>query len=298
MKPILIYVITNGVNGKQYVGITSRDLTTRWKGHLKAADRRSNALMSKAINLHGQHAFAMEHVASAVDWAAACAVETALIEQFKTYCADGGYNLTRGGDGAHGAFVSEETRRKRSVAMKGRVFSDEHRAALKEAAKTAAPRKKMPDGYVSPLRGRKKSAEATEKMRAKLKGRKHDPQRVSRRAANNTGKKRSAEFRQRMSARKASPETRAKISASTKAYYAENPISPERMAAARAAWDGKFTDEGLWRLRAAHLGKKKSAADRAKMSWGRAVARAKRAEMESFHKNAALNILGFLGMGC
>ena len=85
-----------------------------------------------------------------------------------------GYNLMLGGEGA--GIASEETRRKQSIAQKGKKNSAETIERM-----TAAQRARTYESLATWL------------------GKKHDPESVEKRAAANRGKKRSPEFRARMS---------------------------------------------------------------------------------------------------
>ena len=55
-----IYVITNKVNGKQYVGQTSRNIDTRFEEH--CYDNRSTSLIHQAIVKYGISNFSIEEL--------------------------------------------------------------------------------------------------------------------------------------------------------------------------------------------------------------------------------------------
>ena len=57
-----IYVITNDVNNKQYVGKTSDTIEQRFKIHLKDSQNRKNELrpLYQAMNKHGTEHFYIE----------------------------------------------------------------------------------------------------------------------------------------------------------------------------------------------------------------------------------------------
>lgn len=55
-----IYMVTNNITGKRYVGKTSTTVDDRWKGHVSEASRNlSNSALHKAINKYGQDAFSL-----------------------------------------------------------------------------------------------------------------------------------------------------------------------------------------------------------------------------------------------
>lgn len=97
----IIYVATNLVNGKRYVGMTSMPLRRRVQSHLQVAAKGSPTILHNAIRKHGSEAFTFEQVASCSSREDMQEAERALIRQEGTmYPA--GYNMTLGGDGFHG----------------------------------------------------------------------------------------------------------------------------------------------------------------------------------------------------
>lgn len=95
------YRITNLLNGKSYIGITTADIAVRWKQHVGwARCRKSKQPLANAIRKYGPEKFVIEHIASASSWEDLCATEVLLIAQEGTF--GGGYNATRGGDGMIG----------------------------------------------------------------------------------------------------------------------------------------------------------------------------------------------------
>lgn len=117
---IIVYLITNRVNGKRYVGITTKSLQKRWQLHINSANAGSYYWIHKAIRKYGADAFEVEELGVASDWKTACQIETTLIAFFKTFWLDGrGYNQTRGGDG-NASEWSQEMREKHRKAMSRR----------------------------------------------------------------------------------------------------------------------------------------------------------------------------------
>ena len=116
---MIAYLITNQQNGKQYVGITTRNIDRRWYEH-KYVSNSCGKLLAKAIKKYGEDSFTIEHIASAIgDVDNLKSIEQDLIGQFNTKVPNG-YNLTDGGDGVSGKPRSEETKRKISEALKAR----------------------------------------------------------------------------------------------------------------------------------------------------------------------------------
>ena len=93
-----IYVITNNVNGKQYVGKTNDTIQNRFKGHIRDSKRKSYEIrpLYRAMNKYGVEYFSVEELEE-------CSPEEApdreayWIDKLNTYHY--GYNATRGGEG-------------------------------------------------------------------------------------------------------------------------------------------------------------------------------------------------------
>jgi group I intron endonuclease len=113
----IIYKITNKLNGKAYIGFSTKSLEQRIKGHLWRARSQEKHYLHNAIIKWGWENFECEVLkddATKED-------EIRLIEEHQTYWEYGGYNLTKGGDGTTGyiPIVSEQRKKELSVRMKG-----------------------------------------------------------------------------------------------------------------------------------------------------------------------------------
>lgn len=94
-----IYKITNKINGKAYVGKTTRTTQERWKEHLHDSTKKqyyTNRPLYKAIRKYGSDGFTVETLEK-VDLEHLSEREVYWIEYFHTYTE--GYNATVGGDG-------------------------------------------------------------------------------------------------------------------------------------------------------------------------------------------------------
>ena len=115
---MLIYKITNKINGKCYIGQTIGKLTDRWKGHKYDLrhKRSKNQYLQNAWDKYGEEAFYIEELVRADSLEQLNQLEIDLIAQFNSLVL-GGYNLRVGGlsGGAH----SQETRKKLSERGKG-----------------------------------------------------------------------------------------------------------------------------------------------------------------------------------
>lgn len=119
----IIYLITNKVNGKHYIGQTSVGLEERWSGHCSAALSGSPYHLHNAIRKYGPDAFIRE-ILEHTTTENVNAREIYWIAELKS--KETGYNMTDGGDGMRGWSPSEATRTKISLARKGRYAGKNH----------------------------------------------------------------------------------------------------------------------------------------------------------------------------
>lgn len=89
-----IYLITNLVNGKQYVGKTKYSLAHRWLQH---CNRNYNTYLHNAIVKYGKDNFKIEEICRCDDshWEE---LEKFYIKEYHTHYTEGGYNVSWGGD--------------------------------------------------------------------------------------------------------------------------------------------------------------------------------------------------------
>jgi len=127
-----LYVITNLINGKQYVGIAV-DFERRCREHISG---NGSQIVYQAIQKYGIDNLRFEAWYQGDEqWIKT--MERRVILALDTM-APSGYNLTFGGEGSLGWRASEETRRKMSEAHKGMKLgppSEETRRKISEACK-------------------------------------------------------------------------------------------------------------------------------------------------------------------
>lgn len=125
------YLITNKINNKGYVGITTRSLSRRWYEH-RFVSNSCGQLLAKAINKYGEEAFEIKPIASAKTLENLKEIEKELIAQFNTKVPLG-YNLTNGGDGVFGFKQSEEQKKRNGDLKRGTKASEQTKAKMRVA---------------------------------------------------------------------------------------------------------------------------------------------------------------------
>lgn len=117
-----VYLVTNLINGDQYVGKTIETLHRRWGRHLRSAKGPClNSYFHRAIKAYGEENFVIEVLEESEDEYYLFAVEIEAIKELDTL-APNGYNLTSGGEGGvgnksnTGRKLTEETKKRMSEA--------------------------------------------------------------------------------------------------------------------------------------------------------------------------------------
>lgn len=182
-----IYLVTNLVNNKRYVGQTHRGYMKRFNGHIEEAHRnnRKQPYFHLALLKYGEENFRIELIESDIPEKLIDERERYWIKYYNTYYLDGkGYNLTRGGQGIHGYKFDDDIKKKVSDSVHkfwekfklerpdeyqkycekmsrkglGRKFSSEHKKKLSDIAKTRV-------GELNPFYGKHHSEETKQKIR-------------------------------------------------------------------------------------------------------------------------------------
>ena len=206
-----IYLITNLLNLKKYVGITKLSIEERFLQHTKRG-----FLLTEAISKYGKGKFSIELIEKVESAERAYELEIFYIKEYNTK-APNGYNLTDGGDGIfgweaseeyrqecsertkqlhsekkvgmYGKKHSEETKKKMSASLKGnqnclgRILSEKTKLkiSLSHQGKVLSEFTKQKisenhhnvSGEKNPMHGRKHSPETIEKIRQKALARKN-----------------------------------------------------------------------------------------------------------------------------
>lgn len=135
MRSYDVYKITNKINNKVYIGITSKGISARWKEHLYNAEHGCPFKLHRAICKYGKDNFTIELIDFCNSWEELTKKEKEYIKQYRSSEDEFGYNLTEGGDGTFGRYHSEETKDKIRQKAIGRAVSEETRQKLSEAGK-------------------------------------------------------------------------------------------------------------------------------------------------------------------
>lgn len=189
---MIVYLITNKVNGKAYVGLTVKSLAWRWKSHCASARFGSEMLIARAIRKYGVDGFIVEQIGLAYSIKEMQQMEQDFIKRYETL-SPLGYNLTTGGEHYQ---LTEDVKRRIGEKQKG---EKNHRFGKPNKVNL----------------GRTFSAEVRAKVGAASKGRTH--------TMSEAGKQR---LRERRTGVALSAETRAKISAANKGI--KKPYNVER----------------------------------------------------------------------
>ena len=128
MENYSVYIHTNKINGKKYVGLTSKTPTERWRN---GSGYNHSTHFYYAIKKYGWDNFKHEIYASGLTAEAASALEQSLISELKTTNELYGYNLDAGGSRTK---HSEETKQKMKNAATGRRHTPEAIEKIRKAS--------------------------------------------------------------------------------------------------------------------------------------------------------------------
>lgn len=187
-----VYMHTNKINDKKYIGITGRNPEERWglNGH---GYYNGQPAFEAAIEKYTWDGFYHNIVADNLTEEEAMQMEVELIALYKTNCCkyknpSYGYNMTDGGQGSSGHHHTDEARRKISMASKehwedneyrmlqiewrtgegnpfyGKKHTEETKARLKEASSGKVPSEETRLKISEALSGLQRSEETKKRM--------------------------------------------------------------------------------------------------------------------------------------
>lgn len=163
---MLIYRVTNLVNGKVYIGkYEGTRVQSRWKTHLSEARRGSPYYLHNAIRKYGPEAFAVEVIDNAAASFDLVERERFHIAQHQSFKPEIGYNSTMGGEGILGFKHTLETRKKTSETLMGHEVSSKTREKLSKVQIGKEIPYEVREKISSTLKGRPLSAKNREGIR-------------------------------------------------------------------------------------------------------------------------------------
>jgi group I intron endonuclease len=163
---MFVYMVTNIVNGKRYIGKTVREkVKIRKREHYTAARRGVNTLFCKAIRKYGEYNFKWDVLFTGTLHSELLKKEIEYIKEYNTYCDIGhGYNMTQGGEGC--ICPTKRTRDK----MKQNQIGDKNSFYGHKHSKKSIMTMGHPKGK-HPFKGMKHTTETKTKISNTLKGR-------------------------------------------------------------------------------------------------------------------------------
>lgn len=108
---MIVYKITNKINGKMYVGQSKKSAEDRFQRHIKAAKKKCNRYLYDAMNHYGYDNFVIEVIESDIEKERIDEREIFWIKELSTLIPNG-YNMTKGGGGGYTVEYWDEDRKK------------------------------------------------------------------------------------------------------------------------------------------------------------------------------------------
>lgn len=107
----VIYQVTNRLNGKRYIGFTSRSMEERWSEHLYDAKRGRRCYLHQAIRKHGPGVFHLEILETGINRLYGLGI----VETFWICSENPEYNLSLGGEGGRKWKPTKQKRQRKGV---------------------------------------------------------------------------------------------------------------------------------------------------------------------------------------
>lgn len=166
-----VYCIKNKVNGKLYVGVTTKGYKNRFTSHVWHSRKSSGncRALYNAMRKYGQAAFSVELIDTASSFEEMNQLERKYIAMLGSIHPNG-YNLTDGGDA--GSFA-EETRLMASKRLKGKPMGEKNRKGLIKAWADPELRQKRCDAIKDAMNRPEVKAKTSERQKGKPKSASH-----------------------------------------------------------------------------------------------------------------------------
>lgn len=126
---MFIYKLTNTLNNKIYIGLTTESISERCRKRIAEAKYRKsrNSYILNAIRKYGSEVFKVEQLDTASSLEELQQKEIFYIQKYNSTNRKIGYNLTKGGEGNLGLKMSDNTKEKIRQKRLGDKWSDERK---------------------------------------------------------------------------------------------------------------------------------------------------------------------------
>lgn len=162
---MIVYKATNKINGKSYIGKTIEDTIDKRKNeHLWNAENGIGHYFHRALRRYGANNFVWGILFKTDDINKLTKKEQDFISYHKTIRPDG-YNLTMGGKGSEGRYVSNETKKKIRKTEKNTKSSVQYRQKMSKRTKEQMSRLGMKERLSRKAKERFESEEERERNR-------------------------------------------------------------------------------------------------------------------------------------
>lgn len=256
---MIIYKITNKLDGKCYIGKTSRTIEKRWREHRNQVKSKKTYYLHYAIKKYGEENFTIEIIKelNCLVPAHLNHAERYFIKKYKSNDPEFGYNMTLGGDGFEAGHETSRQHRKRISLKKIKFYElpenreitrkalkkyyKEHPEKVNRGPRTKEVLKKIRDGVNKYFEDPQHRIDANEKISKAKKKYYEDPQhRIEQRERSLSlvtpeTKKQMSDFSKKLWEE---PNHKQYMSETMTEYWAD----PKNRKAARKRWEKMLTD--------------------------------------------------------
>jgi group I intron endonuclease len=166
---MIIYKITNLINGKVYIGQTKKSLNSRWSQHKYTGKGKKRTYIACAIQKYGIENFKIEKIDEASSIEELDNKEKKWILHFDSINPEKGYNMQLA---TIKTVFNEDIKRKISESKLGKPRSEETKKKISKSKLGKKMSKEFSEGISARLKGRIFSEEHKQKLSKASKGRK------------------------------------------------------------------------------------------------------------------------------